>query len=367
MSDYHKYIESKYANKLDILLEELPLFCEDFFKVRGEGMLASSMVKYAGDYRMFFEWVLNNIPQIEAEKIGDIDLKDLIWIKETDVGEFLRHIRYHSVQDSEGNDKECAKSTVERKSVSISALFRFLHETRQIDYNPTVAIHHRKIAPNNNIIYLDYEEQIALINCVNKGTGLPKEQVRFWKRNRERDMAIVMIFLDTGIRVSELVGIDLRDLDFKKHCIHVTRKGDKKDWVVFGDFAESVIKEYLAVREQIYKPHEKETALFLSSRHQRIGVRNVETLIEKYANIAIPNKYGYITPHKLRSTFATSLIQETGDIYLVAQNMGHSSLNTTKIYAQATDKYRTQNRNRISESREKQIKKDINSIIEDST
>lgn len=357
MSNYHKYVESKYANKLKEILDTLPLFCESFFKERGQALLASSMVQYATDFKIFFDWVLDNIPQVVATETKDISLEDLLWINKTDIGDFLSYIRYNNVKDAEGNDMESAKATVERKSVSVSALFRYLHESNMISENPTATVRHRKVNQDKTIIYLDYEEQNALIRCVDKGVGIPKEQVRFWKKHRVRDLAILLVLLDTGMRVSELVGIDLRDIDFKKHRINVTRKGDKKDWVVLSDMAENALKDYMNEREREYKPHELDTALFLSSRHHRIGVRAVEILIKKYANIAIPEKYGDITPHKLRSTYATSLIEETGDIYLVAQNLGHSSLNTTRIYAKATDKYRTQNRNRVSESRHKEMEK----------
>lgn len=351
MSDYHKYIESKYASKLNELLTLLPMFCDDFFKVRGEALSASSMAKYASDFIAFFEWVLNNIPEIKAEKTADITLDDLIWIRETDIGDFLRHIRYNTVQDNSGNFIESAKSTVEGKSVSICSLFRFLHETNRIKNNPALAIKHRKVPKNKNIVFLDFEEQCDLIRCVDKGIGIPKEQLRFWKKNRTRDLAIICTFLDTGIRVSELAGIDLKDLNFKTHRINVTRKGGKEEWIVMSDLTEQTIKDYLEIRVKEYKPNDKETALFLSSRHQRMQVRNIETLVTKYANIALPYRYGEISPHKLRSTFATSLIRETGDIYLVASNLGHSSLDTTKIYAQATDEYRTRNRNKINDRR----------------
>lgn len=351
MAEYRKYIESKCAKKLKDILATLPLFCEGFFKERGQALLASSMAQYASDFKIFFDWVLDNIPRIEAEQVKDITLEDLKWITKTDIGDFISHIRYNNVYDAEGNTIESSKATVERKSVSVSSLFRYLHESNMIEENPTATVRHRKVNQDKTIIYLDYDEQNALIRCVEYGTGIPKEQVRFWKKHKTRDLAILLVLLDTGMRVSELVGIDIKDVDFKKHRINVIRKGDKKDWVTLSDMAEKALKDYMNVREREYKPFEKDTALFLSSRHHRIGVRAVEILIKKYANIAIPEKYNDITPHKLRSTYATSLIEETGDIYLVSQNLGHASLNTTKIYAKATDKYRTQNRNRVSESR----------------
>ncbi len=349
MSDYRKTKERQYAVKLDSMIENLPLFCEDFFRVRRNALSASTMVKYATDYYGFFEWVLDNIPDIKADTIKEITISDMELINETDLGDFITHTRYYTVRNKCGDYIEAAKSTVEGKSISVCNLFHFLTETGRIKRDPTLVIKHPAIRKNKNIIFLDFEEQMDLIRCVDKGTGIPETQKRFWKKNRLRDLAIICTFLDTGMRVSELAGIDLRDILFKTHKIEITRKGGKEDWVPISDFAEQAIKDYLIIREKEYKPEENETALFLSSHHKRMSVRNLEILVTKYADIAIPQKK--ITPHKLRSTYATSLIRLTGDIYMVAENLGHSSLNTTKIYAEATEEYRAKSRNLINEKR----------------
>ena len=155
--------------------------------------------------------------------------------------------------------------------------------------------------------------------------------------HKVRDTAIITLFLGTGIRVSELVGIDIDDLDFTINGFIVTRKGGNQTILYFPESVAEALKSYLNERMQIEAVEGHENALFLSLQRRRITQRAVENLVKKYASVAAPLKKK-ISPHKLRSTFGTSLYQETGDIYLVADVLGHSDVNTTrKHYAAMSD------------------------------
>lgn len=136
--------------------------------------------------------------------------------------------------------------------------------------------------------------------------------------------------------MSECVGLDIQDVDFDNQRLKVRRKGGYEDIVYFGEEVEDALYDYLEERERIIPLNGHENAFFLSMQNRRITVRSVENLVKKYASRVTTLKK--ITPHKLRSTYGTTLYQETGDIYLVADVLGHKDVNTTrKHYAAMQD------------------------------
>ena len=190
------------------------------------------------------------------------------------------------------------------------------------------------LEPDEVAIFLDslesYEKEL---------TGRKKD---FFLKTKVRDIAIVTLFLGTGIRVSECVGLDLNDVNFRENSIRIIRKGGNEAVLYFGEEVEKALLDYIeGPRAQIAQqalPGE-ENALFFSLQKKRISVHAVENLVEKYAREFVPQKK--ITPHKLRSTFGTALYQETEDIYLVADVLGHSDVGTTrKHYAAIKDQNR---------------------------
>lgn len=147
---------------------------------------------------------------------------------------------------------------------------------------------------------------------------------------------MLTLMLGTGIRVSECVGLDLNDVDFRNNGIKVHRKGGAEVVVYFGDEVRDALMEYMIERQKITAHDGSINALFLSMQNKRISVRSVENIVKKYSSLVTSLKH--ITPHKLRSTYGTSLYRETGDIYLVASVLGHKDVNTTrKHYAALED------------------------------
>ena len=151
-------------------------------------------------------------------------------------------------------------------------------------------------------------------------------------------MALVTLLLGTGMRVSECVGINRKDLDFQNYAVKVLRKGGNEVMLYFGEEVAEALSDYLEERNQVVTKDENDDALFLSSQGKRISVRAVQNLVKKYAHGVTAKN---ITPHKLRSTYGTNLYQETGDIYLVADTLGHADVNTTrKHYAEIEENRR---------------------------
>lgn len=166
-------------------------------------------------------------------------------------------------------------------------------------------------------------------------TGMKKV---YFEKNKTRNLALFTLLLGTGIRVSECVGLDLEDIDFKNNRIKIMRKGGKEDFVYFGDEVAESLYDYYAERKTIAAKEGHEHALFLSVQKRRMCVQSIENLVTDCAKHVTTIKH--ITPHKLRSTYGTNLYRETGDIYLVAEVLGHNDVNTTRKHYAALEEDR---------------------------
>lgn len=205
-----------------------------------------------------------------------------------------------------------------------------------IEKNPTIFVDMPKLH-DKAIIRLDIDEVALLLDYVeNCGKELTGQKKVYYEKTKTRDLAILTLLLGTGIRVSECVGLDINDIDFKNNGIKVTRKGGSEMVIYFGEEVRNALENYLETTRASATPlPDHENALFLSTQRKRMGVQAIENMVKKYARQVTPNKK--ITPHKLRSTYGTSLYKETGDIYLVADVLGHRDVNTTKKHYAAMD------------------------------
>ena len=196
------------------------------------------------------------------------------------------------------------------------------------------------------IIRLEGEEVAELLDTAELGKGITRHMEGYHERTKIRDCAILSLFLGTGIRISELVGLNDDSINFSDNSFVVTRKGGNKAILYFSDEVAAALEAYMEQKKGDPKVPRTETALFLSMQYRRITVRAVENLVKKYASIVTPLKH--ITPHKLRSTYGTSLYRETGDIYIVADVLGHRDVNTTRRhYAAITEDHRRQAATRV--------------------
>ena len=193
------------------------------------------------------------------------------------------------------------------------------------------------------ILRLEANEIADLLDLIESGDGLTDAQKKYHKKTYLRDLALVTLMLSTGIRLSEVVGLNISDLDFSNSSFRVVRKGGNIAILYFGDEAEKALCDYLDQRK-IQNSDSADAPLFLNLQNKRLGIRSVQNLVKKYAKLASPLKN--ISPHKLRSTFGTTLYNETGDIYLVADVLGHKDVNTTrKHYAQVLENRRKSAKN----------------------
>lgn len=346
--DYHEQVAIKRNTRIRELLRELPDACGDYFRSISQTTSALTRLAYAYDLRLFFQFLCAEQPDFAGQDPRTITVEQIGAITARQIHEFQDYLtQYIRTQDDESetivNNHELG---IMRKLCCVRSFFEFLFKNELIPANITTLIPLPKLH-EKPILYLEPHEVEKMLSVADNGQGLSERQKSYLRSTKSRDKAILMLFLGTGIRVSELVGIDIDDVDFSINGFVVTRKGGNQTVLYFPETVADALQEYLAERKNVEALPGHENALFLSLQRRRITQRAVENLVKKYALVAAPLKKK-ISPHKLRSTFGTSLYQSTGDIYLVADVLGHADVNTTrKHYAAMTDQHKREAAKRI--------------------
>ncbi|MEO2076154.1 MAG: tyrosine recombinase XerS [Bacillus sp. (in: firmicutes)] len=336
--------QSKQLNyqKLQQLLNELPWYVAEYINHKQRKLSAASLLNYCHDFKIFFNWMVSE--HLWSGDVKDIPLDQLEKMTVIQVDSFLNFLHYQL------NNKEI---TVNRKLSALKSLFNYLQniaETRDlqpyIQRNVMAKIEFNEIKETMETIANKMEGKILLGDEYEKFRAfiahdygeLNKDNKRiynFYKMNQQRDTAIVSLILGSGLRLSELVGLDVDDIDFSKFTARVIRKGNKEQFVYFSQVAMADLQEYLNVRVAKYQVDKNNKALFISApigpkgKSRRLTARAVEKLIEKYA--AAFGKPS-LSVHKLRHSFATRYHAEINDVPKLRRQLGHSSIQTTMIY-----------------------------------
>lgn len=333
---YHEEISKQNILKLREILSTLPRFCGQYFTGTQEYISSRTRIAYAYDIRVFFEYMHDINPALSRTPITEYNIDILDQITRMDIVEYLQYCSYYVKDGKEYMNDERGKM---RKLASLRSFYNYYFQNEMIKTNPASLVPMPKIH-EKEIIRLDADEVAILLDTVESGENLTKKQLAYHEKTKVRDVALLTLLLGTGMRVSECVGIDLKDIDFKNNGIKILRKGGNEAIIYFGSEVETALLDYIEQRNFIIPEEGHENALFLSMQKKRISVRAVEKLVKKYAGLVTNLKK--ITPHKLRSTYGTALYKETEDIYLVADVLGHSDVNTTRRHyaAQADERRR---------------------------
>ncbi|WMI80705.1 tyrosine-type recombinase/integrase [Anaerotignum sp. MB30-C6] len=341
MSTYHESLKNKETLRLREIQKELPPFLIEFFRGIAQTTSTKTRLGYAYDLRIFFRYLYEEHKTLGGMEAKDLEVQHLNEISSDDIDCFMEYLSYYVRPDYENPENSTELHNDEkgksRKLAAVRSMFKFFYKKKKVDANPATIVETPKIH-DKQIVRLDVNEMADFLDAVESGEKLTDRQKTFHERTKKRDLAITTLLLGTGMRVSECVGINIKDIDFKNNAIKIVRKGGNEVFLYFGDEVQEALQDYLEERQQAITKEEGDDALFLSSQGKRITVRAVQKMVKKYAlGVTIKN----ISPHKLRSTFGTNLYQETGDIYLVADTLGHADVNTTrKHYAEIEDQRR---------------------------
>ena len=340
---YHEQEDIENTKRIRGILKELPPFCTDFFRGIEPRTSARTRLAYAYDLKTFFDFLKQANPELKSKKLRDLPLSLLDEIKLMDLEEYMEYLKCYSTEKRE--DLMNTERGIMRKVSTVKSFYNYFYRTERIQNNPASLLQLPKIH-EKEIIRLDVDEVARFLDEVEDGECLTEKQKAYHAKTKLRDLAMMTLLLGTGLRVSECVGLNINDVDFRNGGLRIHRPGGKEVIVYFGAEVEYALQDYLSEREHIVPEEGSEEALFLSMQRKRINVRSVEKMVKKYAQLVTPLKK--ITPHKLRSTYGTNLYRETGDIYLVADVLGHSDVNTTKKhYAALEDERRRSARNKV--------------------
>lgn len=340
-SAYRRSKRLERNEKIRALQAEMPSSVADFMRSMAVNSSELTRLNYLYDLRLFFRYLQAEhaafadvpIPDVTPAMLGALTLRDFDLYKDY-LREYVRKTENGDDLLDRNGDIVLAENqavSIARKLSALRSYYKYLYVNGRIGDNAAANIQMPKVA-RKPVIYLDRNEISRMLDCVATGDGLSAHQQAYNDGIlRIRDIAIVSMLLGTGIRESELVGLDLDDVDFEHRSFTVTRKGGDEAVLFFNTQVGDTLQEYLEIREQVDACPGHEDALFLSSQRKRISVRALQNLIKKYATVAAPLKKR-LSPHKMRSTFATNLYRNTHDIYLVSDSLGHSELETTLRY-----------------------------------
>ncbi|MBE5748008.1 MAG: integrase [Clostridiales bacterium] len=339
--DYFSERNYKTVQSLNkIIFEDLPSFAAEFFIGIENRTTPLTRLNYAYDLRIFFDFMIKEIPAyMHYSSVKQITLSDIDKLTTREIENFLNYLSFYIPPKREDNDilKNSERGKA-RKLSSVRAFFKYFFKKDKISSNIAANVDTPKLH-EKEIIRLENDEVGKLLNLVENGRMATRQQNAFKKKTQLRDFAMLSLFLGTGIRISECVGLNIDDIDLKNCSFVVTRKGGNRVVLYFSEEVASALCEYMEHRVSDESIPSGERALFLSLQKRRITVRAVENLVKKYSLQVTPLKK--ITPHKLRSTFGTELYRATGDIYVVADVLGHKDVNTTKKhYAAISDDIR---------------------------
>ncbi len=325
--------------RLRIIREDLPYFCDEFFVGIENYTTKLSRLSYAYDLRIFFDFLFKEVREFKNYTYETFTLNELNRVTTTHIERFLEYLSYYKYNGKYYKNNERAKA---RKLSTIRTFIKYFFNKDKLTANVASKIRVPKLR-EKEITRLEVNEVADLLDAVEDGKYLSDKQKYFHSHTRLRDTAIMTLLLGTGIRVSECVGLNIADLDFRVNGFKITRKGGASTILYFSKEVADALKDYLVERLPIETDSD---ALFLSLQHKRMGVRSMQLLVKKYSKSVTPLKK--ITPHKLRSTYGTNLYQETHDIYVVAEVLGHKDINTTKKhYAAISDDIKRQAANAV--------------------
>ena len=319
-NNYYLTRNQKNDEKVRELLFDLPAFCREFIYGTANNTSSLTRLNYVYDMRIF----LNFISDMKGVQVKTMPVTLLDEITVYDIEGFLNYLSSYNFN---GKHLSCNERGKARKLSTIRALFKYCFSRDLIKSNVTTKVSTPKLH-EKEIIRLENDEVVKLLDYAESDTAYEGRKNAYHNKLKVRDFAILSLFLGTGIRISELVGLNVTDFDFENLSFVVTRKGGDRTILYYNEEVKIALQNWLDYRYNVLKVDDNDTAMFISLKNKRISTRAVQVLVKGYTQEITPLKK--ITPHKLRSTFGTGLYRQTGDIYAVADFLGHKDVNTTR-------------------------------------
>ncbi|MBP3784567.1 MAG: tyrosine-type recombinase/integrase [Butyrivibrio sp.] len=339
-SAYYKELAKKQKAKISEKKKKLPNYVHSFIDDCELNYQPNTVIAYADDLITFMEYLIDKNPLYRKSQTKDIPLEALDLLTREDINAFQAYLSNNMYEGEHYHAS--GQLGVARKMATIRNFFEYLESNSYIKSDPTVKAAKGKRKKKDAIVRMDKDEVSELLRVVETSDLASKRARSASKITALRDTAIITLLLNTGIRVSECVGLDLEDVNFNDNSITIVRKGGSTAIIYFNKATNIALQDYILHERNNFIENNSERALFISSQtHTRMAVRTIQYMVKKYSTEAVHGKN--ISPHKLRSTYGTNLYKKSKDIYMVADVLGHKDVNTTtKHYAAMDDEHRRQ-------------------------
>lgn len=334
--------------KIEELKTIMPWYVLDYYQSKlAVPYSFTTLYEYLKEYKRFFDWLLESDIVSGVADIASIPLDSLENLSKKDMEAFILYLRERPLLNANTTKQGVSQTTINRTLSALSSLYKYL--TEEVENEQGEPYFYRNVmkkvstkkkketlaARAENIkqkLFLGDEtiEFLEYVDCEYEHK-LSSRALSSFQKNKERDLAILALLLASGVRLSEAVNLDLKDVNLKMMLIEVTRKGGKRDSVNVAAFAQPYLDAYAAIRQQRYKAEKTDTAFFLTEyrgQANRMDASSIEKMVAKYsADFKIR-----VTPHKLRHTLATRLYDATKSQVLVSHQLGHANTQVTDLY-----------------------------------
>ena len=277
-SEYQRSLREKKLKKLKHLERMLPDYVKPYLDEKELVSQINTVISYAYDLITFFCFLKEENPLVKCEEIKDIPSEILESLSFEDINEYQRYLSYNDGEYTHMNEEK----GIARRMSALRGYFEFATTHHYLKNNPTIGAAKRKKHHKKDIIRLNNEEVSEFMRVIDETDLATDRQKAFCKKTKLRDNAILTLLLNTGIRVSECVGLDVDDLNFKENSMRVIRKGGNIAILYFNEATEEALKDYIQNERPHYCQDDSETALFLSNRKKRMAVRSIEAMVKKF-------------------------------------------------------------------------------------
>ena len=325
--EYRNQLDIRNNKKIDELLDEMPEFAEDYYSnMDAKRLSTNTILGYMYELKVFLNFVA---VVVKKESIKDLVVGDLEKLS-------LKHIDSYTSKSESGI--KLSDNATRRKLAVVKSIYRYFIAIGSIKKNPTLLAKGPKVR-EHAVIKLSDAQVTALLHVIRTQESLNSEffitehAKSYNERMIPRDIAIIMVLLGTGMRISELVGLNMSDVDTsdpEKYYLHIIRKGADEDKVRIMGAVYNALENYIKSSRPTLVDSTLENALFVSTQGKRMSVNAVQKMVEKYCRLA--NLPDNISPHKMRATFATKVYAETKDIYAIKDALHHKTIDTAKHY-----------------------------------
>jgi integrase len=346
----HEY----YEKRLEVLIKDMPDYVGKYVDDKLDIRSPLTLFNYVRDFKEFFGWLIAE-EIVKCDSIKEIPVEILETLSLDDANNYFKFVSRKKYKVSKKNDetKKVDTKTVNRHKSSLRSLFKYLTVESEVsagkpyfERNVMAKIPIKKVAETLNErakkitdkIFIE-DMDIDFLEYVQNeyAASLSPAQMKYYKRDKERDFAILSLFLGSGIRVNELTNLRIKDIDFSAKEVSVIRKGGKKDTVSITPSSLDDLNKYLKIRKEKYKSGDGENEyLFVKNykgQPEPLTNRAVEDIVYKYTKSFDKR----MSPHKLRHTYATNLAEQTGgDIPLIMNQLGHTQSDISLLYINTT-------------------------------